>query len=64
MSIGAELLSHEEGYLFRPLMRGLLSANGYLDGTYDLEFISTINDLIDIQDENERRLTEYHRKNA
>ncbi len=44
-----------EDWLFRPVMRGLISGESLVDGTVDLSFIATLNDAIDTEDENNRR---------
>lgn len=44
-----------EDYLFRPVLRGMVTADKLLDCTVDLEFIATMNDAIDVEIENERR---------
>jgi hypothetical protein len=49
----------EEDWLWRPVVRGLCSAESILTpGAIDLEVISTLNDALDVADENERRIRE------
>lgn len=46
----------EEDWLFRPVLRGLIPATALLDGSVDLEFISLLNEAIDVEQENQTRL--------
>jgi len=48
-----------EGYLLRPVAKGMCRLESLLDGTLDLEHIMLANDYLDIIDENDRRLHRY-----
>ncbi|GHE75747.1 hypothetical protein GCM10019059_38900 [Camelimonas fluminis] len=45
----------DEDWLFRPVLRGMCRYESLVDGTRDLADVATINDVIDVQDENSRR---------
>jgi hypothetical protein len=45
----------EEDWLFRPVLRRLISAESLLDGTVDLAYISLLNEAIDVDAENQYR---------
>ncbi len=45
----------EEGWLYRPVMRGLIRYESLLDGTVGMVDLAVLNDLIDVQDENDAR---------
>lgn len=45
----------EEDWLFRPVLRGMFSADRLLDGSIDLEFIALCNEAIDVEIENAAR---------
>ncbi|WP_374572787.1 hypothetical protein [Phenylobacterium sp.] len=51
-------MATKEDWLFRPVLRGVLRAESLIDGSVDLEFIATLNQALDVQDENERRIAE------
>jgi hypothetical protein len=40
----------------RPVLRGLLRAESLIDGSVDLAYVADLNDAIDVQDENQRRI--------
>jgi len=42
----------------RPVLRGLCRFESYKDGTLDMADVLLMNDAIDVQDENERRIKE------
>jgi hypothetical protein len=44
-----------EGYLLRPVLRGVCRLESLYDGSLDLEAIALANDALDALDENERR---------
>lgn len=46
-----------EDWLFRPVLAGLLKAESLEDGSVDLELILRLNEALDVQAENERRLS-------
>ena len=50
-------MSSGEDWLWRPVARGLCKYESVVDGTLTLADIATMNDLLDIEAENERR---YH----
>lgn len=43
-------------WLFRPVVRGLCMFESLLDGTVDVAHIAVLNDVLDLHDENQRRL--------
>lgn len=45
-----------EDWLFRPVVRGVLKAESLVGTEIDLEFIATLNEALDVHDENTRRL--------
>ncbi len=47
----------------RPVLRGLCRYESLLDGNLDLYDIARMNEALDVQDENERRLTLALQKN-
>lgn len=42
----------------RPIMRGLMKFESLIDGSVDLCDIALLNDAIDVQDENDHRLSQ------
>lgn len=48
-------MGSEEEWLFRPVLAGMLRAESLLDGTVDLEYVATLNEVLDVQYENQRR---------
>jgi hypothetical protein len=54
----------DEHWLFRPVMRGMLQADKLLDGTVDLAFVMLCNEAIDVELENQRRVTSAIRNEA
>lgn len=48
-----------EGWVMRPVMRGLCSYESLTNGAIDLCDIARMNDAIDIDDENRRRISEW-----
>ena len=51
-----------EDWLWRPVMRGLLRAESLLDPDVRLEFIASLNDALDVQDENDWRVEDALKK--
>jgi len=47
-----------EDWLMRPVLRGLCRYESLIDGKLSLFDVARMNDAIDVQDENERRLHE------
>jgi hypothetical protein len=47
-----------EDWLLRPVKHGMCRYESLLDGTVDLDDIATMNDCIDVENENEFRLQE------
>lgn len=45
----------DEGWLYRPMMRGLCKYESLLDGSIGMVDLAVMNDLIDVQDENDAR---------
>lgn len=56
-------MSTGEDWLMRPVLRGLCRYESLLDGNLDLYDIARMNEALDVQDENERRLTLALQKN-
>jgi hypothetical protein len=48
----------DEDMMFRPVLRGMLAAERLLDGSVDLAFVMLLNEAIDIELENRRRVQE------
>lgn len=44
-------------FLMRPVLAGMCKYESLLDGTLGLEDVAMMNDALDVQAENERRLT-------
>lgn len=44
-----------EDWLWRPVLANLCKAESLVDGTVDLEFVATLNEVLDVQQENQRR---------
>jgi hypothetical protein len=55
-------LADGEGYLMRPVLRGVYRMESLIDGTLDLEHVALANDALDAMDENERRYHEHQRR--
>ena len=49
-----------EDWLWRPVARGLCKYESVIDGTLTLSDIATMNEVLDVESENERR---YHEAN-
>ncbi len=47
-----------EDWLYRPLLRGLFKAESLYDGSLNLLAIAKLNEALDVQAENERRLND------
>lgn len=47
-----------EDWLLRPVLRGLCRYESLIDGTLSLADVALLNDLLDVQEENERRYQE------
>lgn len=47
-----------EDWLLRPLMRGLCKMEGLKDGTLDLHDVALMNEMIEVEEENRRRIME------
>jgi hypothetical protein len=45
----------DEGWLYRPMMRGLCRYESLLDGSIGMVDLAVMNDLVDVQDENDAR---------
>lgn len=48
-------MADEEDWLFRPVLRGLISGESLINGTVDLEYIALLNEAIDVEQENTLR---------
>jgi hypothetical protein len=44
-----------EEWLLRPVLAGCLRYESLIDGTVDLADVASLNDALDVRDENERR---------
>ena len=49
-------MGDREEWLFRPVLAQVLRAESLIDGTVDLEYVATLNEALDVQAENQRRL--------
>lgn len=60
-----QLLDIPESFLMRPVLRGFLSFESLFDSSVSLGDLVLLNDAIDANDENERRVYQYYeRKNG
>jgi hypothetical protein len=48
----------EEDWIMRPVLRGMCTMEGLKDGTLDLEDVALMNEAIDVEEENRRRIVE------
>ena len=48
-------MAHDEDWLLRPVLRGLISGESLLNGAVDLEFVALMNEAIDVEQENQYR---------
>jgi hypothetical protein len=55
-------MADDEDWLMRPVLRGCCKYESLIDGTLSLEDVAIMNDALDVQDENERRLQEQLRR--
>lgn len=53
-----------EGWLLRPVTRGLCRYESLKDGTLDLFDMARMNDMLDVDDENRARVGEWVNKNG
>ena len=51
-------MGNSEDWLIRPVLRGMCRYESLIDCTLGLVDIAIMNDALDVQDENERRLSE------
>lgn len=51
-------MGNDEDWLLRPIMRGLCRYESLKDGTLDLADFAVLNQAIDVESENARRLQE------
>lgn len=51
-----------EGWLMRPVMRGMCSYESLVSGAVDLCDLARMNEAIDIDDENRKRVSEWANK--
>lgn len=51
-------LPDHEDWLMRPVLRGVLRGESLIDPNVRLEFIADLNDALDVQDENDWRVSE------
>lgn len=54
-------MSTGEDWLLRPVLRGLCKYESLKDGTLDLNDVATMNDAIDVDEENRRRASAWIR---
>ena len=57
---GAHLISMPDnvGWMFRPMVEGYCTYKDLIDGTLRLYDVAVLNDVIDVRNENDRRLEE------
>jgi len=48
-------MCEQEDWVFRPVLRKLISGESLIDGSVDLEFIALLNEAIDVEQENQAR---------
>ena len=53
-----------EDWLLRPVLAGCIRYESLIDGTLDLADVATLNDALDVRDENRFRVEEYQNKAA
>lgn len=53
-----------EGWIMRPVMRGLCTYDSLKNGTVDLCDVARMNEAIDVDDENRKRVAEWVEKNG
>ncbi len=51
-------MSEDLDFLLRPVIKGLCSYSELKDGTLDLYDIDILNEALDVQEENDRRINE------
>lgn len=51
-----------EAWLLRPVVHHLCRYESLLDGTLDLADLATLNELLDLEHENRRRLEDFYRR--
>lgn len=58
-------MAEDEDWLFRPVLRGLISGESLLGTNIDLAYVALLNEALDVEQENQYRAQEYeaHRKN-
>ena len=49
-----------EGFLLRPVLNQLIRYESLIDCTLDLADIATFNEALDVREENQRRVNDYH----
>jgi hypothetical protein len=57
-----KLLSFGDGtdWALRPVMRGLIKYESLIDGTLDIYDLGVLNDAIDMEEENTRKIRDLH----
>lgn len=53
-----------EGWIMRPVMRGMCTYESLKNGSVDLRDIDRMNEAIDIDDENRKRVADWVEKNG
>ncbi len=54
-------MQEQEDWLFRPVLRGMIRGESLMDGSVDLNYISLLNEAIDVEMENQYR---FHQSQA
>lgn len=48
-------MGDKEDWLFRPVAAKILAPESLINGAVDLEYVATLNEMLDVQSENQRR---------
>ena len=51
-----------EAWLLRPVLAGCVKYESLIDGTLDLADVATMNDALDVRQENQTRIDEWQQK--
>lgn len=57
-------MSDGEGWLLRPVLRGMCKYESLKDGMLDLHDLARMNEMLDVEDENRARVAEWVEKNG
>lgn len=55
-------MSNQEDWLWRPVRAGLCKAESVLDGTLSINDIATLNEVLDVEQENKLRILDAQEK--